>query len=529
MTLLPIVERELRVAARRKSTYRIRFWTAVAAMMGFGWLMLFVGVMGAARYAAHILFGTLTSCAFGLCLLAGILLTADCLSVEKREGTLGLLFLTDLKGYDVVLGKFAALSLIPIYGLLAIFPIMALPLLMGGVTGGEFWRMTLALANALFFSLAAGILFSALCRQARLAAGGTFVLLIFLAGGLPALAGFTSLFGHSPRWSHFFRVSPTGPFWDAREVVYLGGPQRFWHSLLASHMLGWLFVALASLVLPHCWQERPKVARRTDGPHQEPSARISGPARRARSPAQWLEINPVLWFIGKDRFLSIAAWFIVLVWGAVVVAEILFMPESGAAIFGSFFVSRPFAFLLKVLFASETCRFFANARRNGALEMLLCTPLSGPEILQGQRLALQRTFLIPVALFFGLSFLPPVAGFFAMTTAAKLDTGFTVWPLMLIGRGIADFFAVYFFGTALALTSKKPQMAAPLTILLVLILPSFFCLMDFLADLLFISWGASKLQQNFRWLVAQEYQRAPANPLPRVMTSSSPAPPVISR
>jgi len=31
MTFLPIVDRELRVAARRKSTYRLRAWTAVVA------------------------------------------------------------------------------------------------------------------------------------------------------------------------------------------------------------------------------------------------------------------------------------------------------------------------------------------------------------------------------------------------------------------------------------------------------------------------------------------------------------------
>ena len=51
---------------------------------------------------------------------------------------------------DVVLGKFMAMSLNAIYGLLAILPITGLPLLMGGVTGGEFWRMNLALLNALF-------------------------------------------------------------------------------------------------------------------------------------------------------------------------------------------------------------------------------------------------------------------------------------------------------------------------------------------------------------------------------------------
>ena len=51
------------------------------------------------------LFTVLNAIAFIFCLLAGVFLTADCLSEEKREGTLGLLFLTSLKGYDVVLGK----------------------------------------------------------------------------------------------------------------------------------------------------------------------------------------------------------------------------------------------------------------------------------------------------------------------------------------------------------------------------------------------------------------------------------------
>src|SRR2546427_9287536 len=79
------------------------------------------------------------------CLAYGRRSTADCLSQEKRERTLGLLFLTDLKGHDVVLGKLAATSLRGFYGLLAIFPVLAVPLLMGGITPGEFWRMVLVL------------------------------------------------------------------------------------------------------------------------------------------------------------------------------------------------------------------------------------------------------------------------------------------------------------------------------------------------------------------------------------------------
>src|SRR6267143_384147 len=115
MTFLPIVDRELRVAARKRST----FWVSLAAALS-----------------------------------AGLFFTSDCLSEEKREGTIGFLFLTDLRGYDVVLGKLLATSLRCFYALLAVFPIIAITLLMGGVTGEQFWKTLLALVNALLVSLA---------------------------------------------------------------------------------------------------------------------------------------------------------------------------------------------------------------------------------------------------------------------------------------------------------------------------------------------------------------------------------------
>src|SRR5438034_7581247 len=93
---------------------------------------------------ALVLFRILAGASVLFSLLSGVRSTADCLSEEKREGTLGLLFLTDLKGYDVVLGKLAATSLNAFYGVLAVLPMMAIPLLMGGVTLGQFGRTALA-------------------------------------------------------------------------------------------------------------------------------------------------------------------------------------------------------------------------------------------------------------------------------------------------------------------------------------------------------------------------------------------------
>src|SRR6266498_5222362 len=107
MTFLPILARELRVASRRRVTYWIRTGAALAVMIIGTWLFLMMQ-SETTQTIAKVLFGVLTSCATLSAYLSGLRDTADCLSGEKREGTLGLLFLTDLRGYDIVIGKMAA-------------------------------------------------------------------------------------------------------------------------------------------------------------------------------------------------------------------------------------------------------------------------------------------------------------------------------------------------------------------------------------------------------------------------------------
>src|SRR5205823_10885449 len=158
MTFLPVVDRELRVAARRPATYwtRLVFAIAGAGIVSLALLFAAAAQTGATGIGGW-LFYFLSLLALGFSAFAGVFLTADCLSEEKRDGTLGLLFLTDLKGYDVVFGKLAATSLGAFYAVLAVLPVMAVPLLMGGVTLAEFGRMALVSINTLFFSLSLGM------------------------------------------------------------------------------------------------------------------------------------------------------------------------------------------------------------------------------------------------------------------------------------------------------------------------------------------------------------------------------------
>src|SRR5437870_838045 len=222
MRFLPVVERELRMAARRRSTYGLRLLAALAAFSLTLWICTLSARGQPPSELGKSLFAVLTIIAFGYCLLIGPFLTTDSISSEKREGTLGLLFLTDLNSLDVVLGKWAATSLAGFYGLLAVLPVLGIPLLLGGVTPGEYGRVALAVVNAILFSLTAGMFVSALSRDQTKSILGSLILVLALSGLVPGLTvliisgffgkgigGFLSeLFGHLPL-AHPTVISPS--------------------------------------------------------------------------------------------------------------------------------------------------------------------------------------------------------------------------------------------------------------------------------------------------------------------------------
>src|SRR5436190_4063621 len=150
MTFLPVVTRELRVAARKPRTFWVRFFAALVATVLFFWIWMVLSQEYSSGRQGISLFSGLSGLAMAYSLFIGAT-TADSISEEKREGTLGLLFLTDLRGFDVVLGKLFATSLNSFYRLIAIFPLLAVPLVLGGVSVGEFWRMVLVLCVTLLF------------------------------------------------------------------------------------------------------------------------------------------------------------------------------------------------------------------------------------------------------------------------------------------------------------------------------------------------------------------------------------------
>lgn len=187
MVFLPILQRGFQRASRRRQTYWMRMSAAMAGA-GFGILTLLSSLTTPAT-TGRSLFALTSAISFWLCFLVGVFTTSVCLSEERRQGTLGFLFLTPLKGYDVVIGKLVSVCLNTVQSVMGAVPVMALSMVLGGVSVGEFWRMVTVLLNTLLFSLACGMFASSIILHPGRAMAATVALLtVMTAPSVTALA-----------------------------------------------------------------------------------------------------------------------------------------------------------------------------------------------------------------------------------------------------------------------------------------------------------------------------------------------------
>ena len=257
MRFLSVAERELRAGARQKGIHRMRWITALTFFGLLAWLMWVFNSFRSAQVFQ--IYSTLT---FFYCLTIGTVRTADCLSSEKREGTVGLLFLTNLNGMEIIGGKLCSNALAAAYGLFAIFPLLALQMSLGGVTLWHFWRTVLALANAILFSMAAGFLASSMCVRQFTAVALAAGLTIFISLGLMGLSAVANAFRSMKGWSTPLAVF--SPFYTLVSAKSRFGPLRshYWWSVLAVAGLSCFFVALATWRVTRSWRDRASNPRR---------------------------------------------------------------------------------------------------------------------------------------------------------------------------------------------------------------------------------------------------------------------------
>lgn len=467
MNWIPLVEHELRAGVRRPRTFRTRLAAAGAAVGICCWGLLVWADWKSAASLGHSLLELLGWTGFIGTALAGLFLTSDCISQERREGTLGLLFLTDLRGRDVAFGKLAAKGLTPVYCLLAMLPALTVCVIVGGVTAGEVCRLWMVLLNTLFFSLSLAILTSTFCRQQR-AAQAVAVAAIFLSVfRLPLLgAGFASASSPSLAASFAFVFSPTCNYLLAYDARYRGASGSFWGSLLATDLLAWGCLWAAGRLLPRMSSEETSLFIRATGTRW-PRLQLLGTARRQRLRCELLSRNPITWLASRDGWKQHSSWCLpalaLWIW-------LCFDPSSpgGASAQICFAAFVAVHALFKVWVGSDASHILASDRLSGTLELLLSTPLQTREVAAGMLSAFRRRFTGPLAALVILDAALAVK----MLSVGDLTTAFATGAVAAML--LADFCCLCWVGLWRGLTARDPVRAILATLWRVLVLPWIF-------------------------------------------------------
>src|SRR6185436_16952766 len=156
MQIPPLVARELLAYSRQPWTYWLRLLSALGAVTVLV-LMTATGEHRLGQDDGLSLFAGSTVILFFIASLNGLRSTSNCIGSERRQGTLVLLFLADLKLATILISKLVTNSMRNVWAFLGTLPVLGLCLLLGGVSGSVFVKGVLAVLAAAWLSLMVGL------------------------------------------------------------------------------------------------------------------------------------------------------------------------------------------------------------------------------------------------------------------------------------------------------------------------------------------------------------------------------------
>lgn len=423
LNVWPVMLRELREGARRPANRRLRFWSAAIGLLLLG-LMTIEGL--------GISSGSFLLVGFHTFLIAVIFLivpglTADCIARERRDGTLGLLFLTPLSANGIVAGKLLVQGLRAFTLWLAVLPLLTIPFLSGGVTWFDALSALSLECSAAILCLGAGLLASCFARERNTA----FLLAFFFAAIFLVL--FAQIFQlillgswrgfRAADWDNLLLSSESisiflGPTW-------LGPTWGLWNSLVSISplltkiwkWLCWCSPALAILFLylinsfaaariKRSWQDKipsrlreslfnpsPRPLRNRAGEPDTsgftpPSLVVPLFRRRFRRRMQrMLDRNPIAWLQQYSWKARLSKWCLCLIFLAIACIGTSSSSEMRDLTFVALLLT------LAVFYTFAGVSGFLEEKRSGALELLLVTPVSAQRLILGRTWGLWKQFL----------------------------------------------------------------------------------------------------------------------------------------
>jgi ABC-type transport system involved in multi-copper enzyme maturation permease subunit len=407
VVFLPVIERELRASARHSFTYYLRTLGAGALLLA----SLFFGLEnGFESSIGGILFGYLHFTMFYAIWILVPLLAADCISRERREGTLGLLFMTGLGGPDIVIAKSVAHGLRALTLWVAVAPVLTIPFLLGGVSWQEAMLSVAINSSAMCWALAAGVLASAWSKTwgravLRAAIFALFFLLVMAIVTGECLAAILrsgrGAFLRSP-----FQIGPEN--WDYVFVVGFGFITDLSHNLSAfvfrtvtNGQLAWLAALIFTISLLGLLTALHLAGAKTRRIWREPP-----PSRQQVwlqqtfcTPVVWisffrrwmkrkLEANPIGWLEQRTWSGRLITWG----WLAVIISLYSVVLSDPGFFQRTSIPQNAMAWMLVISMAISTAGSFRRERESGVLELLLVSPMRERTIISGRLRGLWAQF-----------------------------------------------------------------------------------------------------------------------------------------
>ena len=408
MPSFPLITRELRVQSRSRATYSARIgWglAAVAVLAIFTWS--FPNQSANGRY----LFSAVHLCLAAMIAILAPIGAADTLSREKREGTLGLLFLTHLTPTQLILGKLASHLTRLFYVAFMMLPFLIIPVLMGGVAFEDFLLSFVTLLAIGVIGVSSGMIASALF----VSFAGALTCAIILTALLGLIAGSSmvnlALTVFPNRFNDVdlsFRLFLFGPALFTFPVItrdvagmYIGSRSFFWFieaglGLVSILLLGSAILFCARKVAQH--SEFAGETKRQAAFRQNFLTPVIWRSTFRRFMSRSLDRNPFIWLEYRTAWARAARFAMVLLLVIVETAILMELPDRFEFLGAHFFI----LFVLLAFLTLKSSSSFQREKESGAFELLLVTPLTEIEIVRG-RLWAVASYYWPVLLLLALT------------------------------------------------------------------------------------------------------------------------------
>lgn len=446
-----VIQRELRSLSRRPITYWGRFAAAVLAIFFMAQHSMMVD-------SGRDLFRAAVMLSFVLCILDAVRRGAATIADETREGTLGLLLLTPLSGKNLLFGKYASVMIASLPMALAIVPLFAVAILLGGVSGTEFVRASLALVHFQSIAVVLAVLTSSNSRSSGTAMVATLCILgvgLFMSGVLSA-------------GEIFNPINPLTP------IMSLFDLKVRWIAVISSILIWQLLLQLIlrekGRNFSREWREAEEREVRfanymADLRHAQavPTTRIppkiEKPSYDAIGTPKWFDQNPMEWLTLREMGMHTGPWVFSLAAALCCVFAIL----TPVGIFYTVLLTIGLSIFLCV----ASARPMAVARESNSLELIATTPLGVDGMIKGNIRAVRRIFLWPALIVVG------TFGYFAFKELRLAPD--SIIALYFLSGLTLFFLATPWIGMWMGLKCKSPLRAVLATLALVALVPRIGC------------------------------------------------------